>query len=154
MFHAAGWSADPVATPGGGAAFTPPPGWLRLDREGATWRAPRDAGSAARIALSTSAGSPAEAAAELRDGWRRVASAEMLDEDDVPAGGRTWRRLHARVAAGPLIFAQCAWIGTVGGRTLVIVASAPDALPPAALAAADGVLGSLSAPRPAAAAAP
>lgn len=154
MFHAAAWSADPVAAPGGGAAFSPPSGWLRIDRDGAAWRAPGDAAGAPRIALSASSGTPAEAAAELRDGWRRVASAEMLDEDDVPVGGRTWRRMHARIAAGPLIYAQCAWIGTVGSRTLVVVASAPDALPPAALAAADGVLGSFSVPRPAAAGAP
>jgi hypothetical protein len=63
----------------------------------------------------------------LRDDLARLAQGfRLLEDDSVPLGGRIWRRLRLRFAIGPLACEQAAWIGTVGERTLIAVASAGD----------------------------
>ena len=124
-FLAAG---EALSLPGKTGMFHPPAGWTTLQSEPLIVRGPaRDAGEAPRLVVTLSEGDPASAAATLRDGWKRVADGcEFLDDDDVPLGGRVWRRIRVRFAAGPLAFGQTAWIGQVAGRTMVIVLSAPD----------------------------
>jgi hypothetical protein len=100
-----------------------------------------------RLAFSVSTADPATAAATMRDALLRVTDGcQVIDEDTVPVGGRSWRRLHVRFATGPIVFAQSSWVGTVGGRTLIVVLSAPDERIGDSLLAATGALASLTAP--------
>lgn len=132
--------------PGNAGIFHPPTGWTRTSAETLVLRGPgRDASDAPRLALTIADGDAASAASSLRDGWKRVADGcEMLDDDDEPLGGRVWRRMRVRFAAGPLAFGQTAWVGSVGGRTLVIVLSAPDERIGLHLAAASAAVASIS----------
>ena len=135
--------------PGNAGTFHPPAGWTRTMGETLVLRGPgRDANEAPRLAVTIADGDPASAASSLRDGWKRVADGcEMLDDDDEPLGGRVWRRIRVRFAAGPLAFGQTAWVGAVSGRTVVVVLSAPDDRIGLHLAAASDAVASISAPR-------
>lgn len=135
--------------PGGAGTFLPPAGWTRTSAEMLVLRGPgRDASEAPRLALTLADGDAGSAATSLRDGWKRVADGcEMLDDDDEPLGGRVWRRMRVRFAAGPLAFGQTAWVGSVSGRTVVVVLSAPDERIGLHLAAASAAVASISGPR-------
>lgn len=142
-------ASESIPLPDGAGMFHPPTGWTRLPSEPLVLRGPgRDADEAPRLAATVAAGDPASTAASMRDGWRRVADGcEFLDDDDEPLGGRIWRRIRVRFAAGPLAFGQTAWIGSVGGRTVVMVLSAPDERAGGHLAAAAAAVASISAPQ-------
>lgn len=143
--------AAEVRLPQEAGILTIPAGWTEVPRPGTTLvlRGPgTDAMEAPRLAVETAAGDVASATDSLRDGYRRLADGcEILDDDQVPLGGRVWRRLRVRFAAGPLAFGQSAWIGTVGNRTVVAVLSAPDDRIAAHLTAASAVIASISVPR-------
>jgi hypothetical protein len=129
--------------------FLPPAGWIRTVSEMLVLRGPgRDANEAPRLAVTLADGDTASISASLRDGWTRVADGcELLDDDDEPLGGRVWRRIRVRFAAGPLAFGQTAWVGSVSGRTVVVVLSAPDERIGQHLATAAAAVASISAPR-------
>ena len=98
------------------------------------------------MAISLAEAGVETAAESLRDGMRRVTDGcEILDDDSVPLGGRIWRRIRSRFAAGPLAFGQIAWISSVGGRTIVVVLSAPDDAIAAHVGAAAAAVGSIRA---------
>ncbi len=135
--------------PGDAGTFIAPAGWTRTSAEMLVLRGPgRDASEAPRLAVTLADGDPVSTAGSLREGWKRVAAGcEMLDDDDEPLGGRVWRRIRVRFAAGPLAFAQTAWVGSVSGRTVVVLLSAPDDRIGLHLAAASAAVASISAPR-------
>lgn len=135
--------------PGNTGTFTPPAGWTVAAGDMLVLRGPgRDASDAPRLVATIADGDPASTAASLRDGWKRVADGcDMLDDDDEPLGGRVWRRMRVRFAAGPLAFGQTAWVGAVAGRTVIFVLSAPDERIGLHLAAASAAIASISAPR-------
>jgi hypothetical protein len=78
-----------------------------------------------------------------REGWRRVTDGRVIDM----LGGRVWQRIRVRFAVGPLAVVQTAWIGTVGGRTVVAVLSSGDDHAAAHLVTAAAAVASISAPR-------
>lgn len=129
--------------------ITIPAGWAEAAGTTLVLRGPgTDAMAAPRLAVELAAGDVTSATESLRDGYRRLADGcEILDDDQVPLGGRVWRRLRVRFAAGPLAFGQSAWVGSVGNRTVVAVLSAPDDRIAAHLAAASAAVASISAPR-------
>lgn len=135
--------------PAGSGTIAVPPGWDSADGRVLVLRAPaRDAMEAPRLAVSIADGDTDSALGSLRDGYRRMADGcEILDDDQVPLGGRVWRRLRVRFATGPVAFGQSAWVGTVGTRTVVAVLSAPDERIAGSLAAASAAVASISAPR-------
>lgn len=111
-------------TPGMGS-FRPPAGW----RAAAPGLYTAQAGGAEwRLAWSVAEAAPAQEVERLRHAWMRMLEvASWLDDDDVPLGGRVWRRLRAivRPPGEPL---ECtAWIGQVGGRTVLLILTHPAA---------------------------
>jgi len=149
LLCAGGLLAGEVQLPGGSGTIVVPPGWESADGRILVLRAPaRDAMEAPRLAISIADGDADSALGSLRDGYRRMADGcEILDDDQVPLGGRVWRRLRVRFATGPIAFGQSAWVGTVGTRTVVAVLSAPDERLAGSLAAASAAVASISAPR-------
>ena len=141
--------AGESSLPGNAGSFHPPAGWTRMTGEAFALRGPgRDDSEAPRLVVTIAAGDQGSTAASMRDGWKRVADGcELLDDDDEPLGGRVWRRMRVRFAAGPLAFGQTAWVGAVAGRTVVIVLSAPDDRIGLHLAAASDAVASISGPR-------
>ncbi len=138
--------AEAIPLPDGIGMIQPPQGWQSSTSPNLILRGlDKDAANAPRWAFTLASGDATTTAASLRDGWRRVTDGcEMIDDDDEPIGGRVWRRIRVRFAVGPLAFSQCAWIGTVNGRTLVAVLSAPDDQLAHHLAAASTALASIS----------
>lgn len=125
-----------------------PTGWRIAAGEALTLLGPGGGHHPPRLALRLAETAPAEAAAVLRAGWQRVADGcTVLDDDDEPLGGRVWRRIRVRYAVGPLAVAQTAWVGSVGGRTVVAVLSSDDDAAAAALATAAAAIASISVPR-------
>ena len=116
--------------PAAACIITGPPGWSPAASPAFVLRGPVPHGrteEAPRLAITIAEADIATTASSLRDGLMRVADGcEILDDDQIPLGGRVWRRIKTRFAAGPMAFGQYAWIGTVEGRTLVVVLSAPD----------------------------
>ncbi len=142
-------AAGDARLPQAGGTLTIPAGWSEIAGSSLVLRGPgKDAMEAPRLAIGIAAGDVASATDSLRDGYRRLADGcEILDDDQVPLGGRVWRRLRVRFAAGPLAFGQSAWVGTVGEHTVVAVLSAPDDRIAAHLTAASAAVASISAPR-------
>lgn len=138
-----------IPLPDGAGSFLAAPGWRRLPISDVVLSGPvKGAAMAPRIAVAVAAGTPAATAASLRDGWSRVADGcEFIDDDELPLGGRVWRRIRMRFGAGPLTFGQNAWIGSVAGRTVVVILSGPDDSIGAHQGSAAAMVGSISAPR-------
>jgi hypothetical protein len=141
--------AGDAKLPHGGGSMTIPAGWTEIAGTSLILRGPgKEAIDAPRLAVEIAAGDIASTTDSLRDGYRRLADGcEIIDDDQVPLGGRVWSRLRVRFAAGPLAFGQSAWVGTVGSRTVVVVLSAPDDSLAVYLAAASSAIASISAPR-------
>lgn len=113
-----------VPLPGARTELAVPAGWTIRPGTGLLLH---DPASAARLVIMPSANSVEAAATAMREGWLRLTDGcEIGDDSEVPLGGRVWRRIGARFATGPLVFAQIAWISTVDGRTVIAVLSAPD----------------------------
>lgn len=129
--------------------ITIPPEWSVVDGVGFVLRGPgRTALEAPRLAITTAVGDVDATTASLRDGYRRVADGcEILDDDTIPLGGRVWHRLRVRFATGPMAIGQSAWVGSVDGRTVVAVLSAPDEYLSSHLAKAAESIASISALR-------
>lgn len=117
-----------VPLPGVRAELAVPAGWTIRPGTGLLLHGPaRDPATAARLIIMPSANGVEAAATAMREGWLRLTDGcEIGDDSEVPLGGRVWRRIGARFATGPLVFAQIAWIGTVDGRTVIAVLSAPE----------------------------
>ncbi len=140
-----------VSIPGGGCTISPPSGWTIAPAVHLVFRGPITGNrteDAPRMAITCAEAGVDSTADSLRDGIRRVADGcEILNDDSVPLGGRTWRRIRSRFAAGPLAFGQIAWISSVDGRTIVVVLSAPDDAIVAHLGPAAAAVGSIRAER-------
>lgn len=139
-------AAEAIPLPGGAGTIQPPPGWQRNPSSELVLRGPgRETDESPRLAIAVSGTDAASTAASLRAGWRRMADGcETIDDDLEPLGGRVWQRIRVRFAAGPLAFGQTGWVGSVGGRTVVIVLSAPDDRIGGFLAAAEAAIASIS----------
>ncbi|MBN8525437.1 MAG: hypothetical protein J0M02_08885 [Planctomycetes bacterium] len=141
-------AAADAALPTGAGRIAIPEGWSCESGTALVLRGPGGNDTAPRLAVTIAEADPAAAAQALRDGYVRITDGcEILDEDEVPMGGRIWRRTRVRFATGPVLFGQSAWIGSVGGRTVVAVLSAPDERLAAALSAAVAALSGISAQR-------
>lgn len=139
--------AETLSSTDGLVTATIPQGWTTVPSDGAAVIQGRatDPVQAPRIALTLPGTPPAEAAAAIRAGVLKVGDGtEIIDEDDLPIGGRVWRRIRYRFATGPLVFGQSAWIGQVGGHTVSVVLSAPDDRLAAQIDAATGLIASLA----------
>ena len=121
-------ASESLPLPESTGTFLVPAGWHRVAAAGLVLRGPgNEAADAPRLVLTVVPGDLAATATSLKDGWKRVTDGcEILDDDNEPLGGRVWRRIRVRFAAGPLAFGQAAWIGSVNGRTVVAMLSAPD----------------------------
>ncbi len=139
--------AEDFALPDSNWVITGPPDWTSAAVAGFVLRGPVSHGrteEAPRLAITNAEADIATTASSLRDGLMRVTDGgEILDDDQVPLGGRVWRRIKSRFAAGPMAFGQYAWIGTVDGRTLVVVLSAPDDVVTASLALASAAIATI-----------
>jgi hypothetical protein len=128
---------------------TIPAGWNVLPTDGVTvvLRGPgRIPAAIPRLSLATAAGDPVATCASLRSSLLRVTDGcRILDDDEIPIGGRVWRRLRVRFAVGPAQFGQSAWIGSVSGITIIVVLSAPEDELPAYLSMSAALLTSLRA---------
>lgn len=142
-------SAESIIIPRAPVAATVPVGWSVLPQDGATavLRGPgRTPADIPRLSLATTAEDPVAACTSLRSSLLHVTDGcRILDDDELPIGGRVWRRLRVRFAIGPAQFGQSAWIGTVSGKTIIVVLSAPEDELPAHLATAAVLLTSLRA---------
>lgn len=142
-------SAESIIIPRTPVLATIPVGWSALPQDGVTavLRGPGSTpASIPRLSLATAAGDPAATCATLRSSLLRVTDGcQILDDDELPIGGRVWRRLRVRFAIGPAQFGQSAWIGSVSGKTIIVVLSAPEDELPAYLATAATLLTSLRA---------
>lgn len=142
-------SGESITIPGAGVLATVPTGWNALPAEGmiAVLAGPgRSAASIPRMTLAGAAGNPMALGSALRSSLQRVADGcQFIDDDEVPLGGRIWRRMRVRFAVGPSPFGQSIWIGTVVGHTVVIVLSAPEDDLTSHIASATALLSSLHA---------
>lgn len=128
---------------------TVPAGWSQLPADGTTTvlRGPgRIPSNSPRLSLACAASDPETTSASLRTSLLKITDGcQILDDDELPIGGRVWRRLRVRFAIGPLQFGQSAWIGSVSGRTTIVILSAPEDDLPAHLGTASELLGSFHA---------
>ena len=111
-----------------GLGVQPATGWTR--QEGGTFllRGPgKDGALAPRFTVTVVSGTIADMTTAFRKRFSRVAAgSEILNEDDVPLGGRTWHRLRTHLAIGPIVLGQSIWIGSINGHTIVAVLSTGD----------------------------
>jgi len=139
---------ESAALPEAAGAIVVPTGWRTVPGGCLILRGPGEGYEVPRLALSVTSSAAPAAATALREGWRRVTDGrEVIDDDDEPLGGRVWQRIRVRFAVGPLAVVQTAWIGTVGGRTVVAVLSSGDDHAAAHLVTAAAAVASISAPR-------
>jgi hypothetical protein len=145
-----GWAgvaaSESIPLPAGAGMIQSPPGWQRRPSPELVLRGPgRDANEAPRLVITVSGIDAAATAASLRAGWQRMADGyKIIDDDLEPLGGRVWQRIRVHFAVGPLALAQTAWIGSVGGQTMIIVLSAPDDRIGGCLTAAAAAIASIS----------
>lgn len=138
---------ESITVPGTAIVAIVPVEWtvLPLDGPVAIIQGPgRNSGSLPRLTLATASGDPTTTSTALRTSLLRVADGcQILDDDELPIGGRVWRRLRVRFAIGPVPFGQSAWVGSVSGKTVVAVLSAPEDILATQLATATTVVASL-----------
>jgi hypothetical protein len=78
------------------------------------------------MAIASEDADPATAATRLRDHLGTLAKDfQVLDDDELPLGGRSWRRIRMRFQAAGVAIDQAAFCGSVGGRTITVVLSGP-----------------------------
>lgn len=147
IIHGVCYTAESFPVPGSTLSADLPAQWVRLpgDERTAVIHGPgRSTAAMPKIAIACTSADPAAAAAAIRDGLMRVGDGcEVIDADQIPLGGRVWQRIRLRFAAGPLEFGQSIWAGTVAGRTVTVVLSAPEEDLAAHLPAGAAVVASL-----------
>lgn len=137
-------SGESLSIPGSLLVATIPSGWNTLPPDGPTVVLHNPGHGSARLSIAIAAGDPTAVCTSLRSSLLRIADGcQITDDDELPVGGRVWRRLRVRFAIGPVAFGQSAWIGVVSGKTVVTVLSAQEDDLPAHLGTATAVLNSL-----------